>query len=287
MRPFSILGARHYCQSFQSETGHSERSPEEFRQLRLNGRVSLQEGNSLFDEYRACSLRDAERCLFLSASHYRRGLDLMIPSASHWAHVTLYYGAWFAAHALLGMFGCRVYGKHVVQVVRSSPGTQTLELLGIGSRLGQYYVSQSGSHRRFWEIFYQAASSIRPFVDPAYARALTPVLNNNSWLIDQRNKVNYDTLESLSLGNAFVKTFSDHSFPGCLPGELNTQYSICEGILEATCGFATQFGFATDALDAIGSHPSFDIRVKELVYAPPIPNLVGQTRKQQLFGKLT
>ena len=284
MRPFSIIGAHHYCQSFQSTTGHSERSPAEFMQLRLSGRTPLQEGNPLFEEYRACSLRDAERCLFLSASHYRRGLDLMIPSASHWAHVTLYYGAWFAAHALLGMFGCRVFGRHVIQVLRSSPGTQTLEILRIGQRPGQYYVSQTGSHRRFWEIFYRAAPSIRPFVDSPYAPALSPVSNQDSWLIDQRNKVNYDTLEGLSLGSSFARTFSEVGFPGCLPGELNTQYRICEGILGATCGFATQFGLATDALDAIGSQTSFDIRVKELVYAPDIPDLVDQTMKQRFFG---
>ena len=100
MRIFTIDGAGHYCGQFERNVGTVNQTLEEFKKTRLEGRNRINEGTALFDEYRACALRDADRCLLLAASHYRRALDLMVPSSSHWAHVTLYYGTWFAAHAL-------------------------------------------------------------------------------------------------------------------------------------------------------------------------------------------
>ena len=284
MKTLSLLGAHHFCKSFSPISGMAERSLQSFWDSMLQQHTTLTEGTSLFEDYRACSLRDTERSLLLSASHYRRALDLMIPSSSHWAHVTLYYGAWFAARALLGMFGCVVLNKHVIHVDRSPPGKQVLRIQKIGNRQNHYPVIKSGSHQRFWEIFYKTVPSIRPFVDNKLKPALAPVSNSNAWLIEQRNKVNYDTAESISSANAFDMDFSVDRFPGCLRGAINTQYKVCEGILAASCSFATQFNLSTDALDVLNPSASFSQRVQDLVYGPLVPDLVAKTKKVELFG---
>ena len=284
MRVFSLEGARHYCRSSGLPLQASDRSLEEFRQTHLSTRNSISEGSGLFEEYRACALRDAERSLFLSASHYRRALDLMTPSSSHWAHVTLYYGAWFAAHAILGMFGCEVLNNRIIDVNRSAPGNQELSVQRIGNGRGKYYVTQQGSHRQFWEIFYKATVSIRPFVDSSISPILSPVSSRDVWLIEQRNDINYNTVKSVSTGGQFNATFSEAGFPGCLPSALNTQYQVCEGLLSVGSSFATDFGLATDALDVLSSPAPFNQRVRELVYNSTVPDLVTRTKKNELFG---
>ena len=284
MRVFSLEGARHYCQSSGLPLGTAERSLEDFRHTQLGTRTSIREGSRLFDEYRACALRDIERSLFLSASHYRRALDMMTPSSSHWAHVTLYYGAWFAAHAILGMFGCKVLNRHIIDVNRSAQGGQELSLQRVGNGRGMYYVTQQGSHRQFWEIFYKATVSIRPFVDSSISPTLSPVSNRIDWLIEQRNQINYNTVDSVRLGGEFNAAFSEAGFPGCLPSVHNTQYQVCEGLLSVGCSFATDFGLTTDALDVLSSPAPFNQRVRELVYDSTVPDLVTRTKKNQLFG---
>ena len=283
MKTFTILGASHYCSSFKPRTGYAEQSLEDFSRSRLNGSQSITEGTDLFEDYRACALREAERSLFLATSHYRRALDLMMPDAVHWAHVTLYYGSWFAAHGLLAMLGCSVLNNKVVHVRRSSPGNQELHVQQIGNRSGQYYVSQTGSHRRFWEIFYRTVVSIRSMVDQSNAAALAPVANNETWLIDHRNRLNYRSAESIGLSSRFSKSFAESDFPSCLPGELNTQYRVCEGILAAGFSFATTFGLATDALDILDPPALIRQKIRDIVYGSGVSNLVGKTRYQEIF----
>ena len=284
LRTFSKAGASHYCGSFEPRLGVAEQSLDEFRRVQLHNCRSIGEGTELFSRYRSCALRDVERSLFLSASHYRRALDLMIPSSSHWAHVTLYYGAWFAARALLGLFGCAVFKDHVIDVMRSSPKSQELRIQRIGKGQSHYYIQQNGSHQRFWEIFYRTVPSIKPFVDVEFRPTLAPVSSNNVWLIEQRNSVNYDTVESVSSASSLGMNFSGHNFPGCLQGALSTQYRVCEGILAASCSFATDFNLATDALNVLSASSSFRQRVQSLVYEPAVPDLVGKTKGLDLFN---
>lgn len=284
MRLFSIAGARHYCNSFQPKLGIAEHSPDDFRDARLQSQHTVAEGTSLFDEYRACALRDAERSLFLASSHYRRSLDLMIASSSHWAQVTLYYGAFYAARALLGMFGCAVLHRHVVHVSRSRPGSQELSVDRIGSRSGQYYVTETGSHRKFWEIFYFTVRPVVRLVDVRFATALSPVSSSNTWLIEQRNSVNYKTEVSIDVVESFGNTFTESDFPDSLPGTLQTQFKVSEGILAASCSFARRFGLQTDALSFLGSTTSFADLVEDHIYQPGLPDLVDKTNRRDVFG---
>ena len=284
MRVFSILGAEHYCNQFQAIQTVARDSVEDLNRRQANNLRMIDEGSPLFDEYRACALRDSERALFLAASHYRRAIDLMVPSSIHWAHVTLYYGAWFAAHALLGMFGCHVLSRHIVEVERSSPGNQRLRRIPIGDRPNQFPLTRKGSHQRFWEAFYATTPHIIRFADAQYAQFLVPVSNNQMWLIDERNRVNYNSIESIGRRDSFVASFSAGSFPGSLPGQLNTQYAVCEGLIFVCHSFASQLQLATDALNSLGLQTSFQQRVKQHVYDPNTPNLVGQTTGQLVFG---
>lgn len=284
MRPFSTRGARHYCSSFQPKPGIAEQTPEDFHDARLQHHRILAEGTSLFSEYQACALRDSERCLFLASSHYRRALDLMIASSSHWAQVTLYYGAFFAARALLGMFGCGVLHKHVIHVRSSRPGSQVLRVERIGSGQGRYFVTERGSHRQFWEIFYRTVRPVVRLVDVEFATALFPVLNSNTWLIEQRNSVNYRTKYSLDVAESFDKTFTESNFPNSLPGVLQTQFQVSEGILAASCSFARRFGLATDALAFLGSSSTFADLVEDQIYDPVLPDLLDKTKRNAVFG---
>ena len=280
MRLFGITEARHYCSSFTGTPGYAGKSIESFQQHRL-GKQSriIREGTQLFSEYRDCSLRDVERCLLFAASHYRRCLDLMIPSASPWALVTVYYGIWYASRALLGMFGCTIVRNLVIDVQKSSPGQQELRLRRIGNYQGQQQTTYKGSHRIFWDLFYTAVISLRTMVAPKFAAALSPVKGDPVWLIEQRNEVNYDSWIALGFIQHFGSSFSKHRFPGSLPGSLVTQFSILELLLELTYSYASQFNVQTDALIRIGQYGSLRDKVSELVYKEKAPGLVRKTKK--------
>ena len=281
---FSIQGAQHYCNEFQPVANVAQESLEDFNRGQSQTLRFIREGTSLFDEYRACALRDTERYLFLAASHYRRALDLMVPSSSHWAHVTLYYGSWFAAHALLGMFGCHVLSKHVVEVDRSSPGDQRLVRLAIGKGQNQFFFARPGSHQRFWEAFYSTTPHIVGFANGQYTQYLSPISSDAMWLIDRRNRINYRVAYTIALRDSFAASFSQTGFPGSLPGELNTQYSVCEGLLFLCYSFAQQLQLSTDALDSLAPQGTLRDKIKQHVYDPTIPDLVTKTTGQPSFG---
>lgn len=153
-RIFSETEAEHFCSSFTSSFGVSENSIEYFQQYILGDqRIIIREGTPQFNQFRDCILRETERLLFLAVSHYRRSLDLMIASSSPWAHVTLYYGAWYTAKALLSMFGCSIYYKVVIDVEKGEPGNQELLLRQIGNKSGQISTTYTTSHQKFWDFF--------------------------------------------------------------------------------------------------------------------------------------
>ena len=285
MRIFTVSEAQHYCSQFARSTGDSEKSIRHFLQkLRGLKHHRVVEGTALFQQYRDCSLRDVERSLFFAASHYRRSLDLMILSSAPWAHVTLYYGNWHASRALLGIFGCTLYGSNsrdfvVVDVGKGFPGQQELRLRGIGAGPGQEITTYKGSHRIFWDLFYKAVQSLQPSVSPYYATALSPIGGNPVWQVLNRNEVNYDSFVGLRLAEEFDRSFSKNKFPACLPGVLNTQFQILETLIEIVYSYARGFGLSTDALDALGTPSSLCNKVRCLIYGKKAPGLVQKTKK--------
>lgn len=270
MRIFGVTEAEHYCSSFKALPGGAKGSIKTFVRRHLNGRHTLIEGSTKFDEYRDCALRDVDRCLFLAASHYRRALDLMIPSASSWAHVTLYYGSFLAATALLGMFGGWVDDPTVIEVDNGTPRTQRLTI----NRGGGHVSAHKGSHKRFWDLFYSAVSSLVLLVDPPLRFGIEPVGGSITWQIDNRNAVNYDSFVACELGHALQTGFNPAMYRATLPGVLNTQFKAFETLLLVAFRFAQQFGFQTDALARFAPVGARGIKIEQLVYdsAPPALN---------------
>jgi hypothetical protein len=284
MKIFGINDAAHYCGSFTVEAGDADGPLKDFRNSKLTHRLILQEGTLLFNQYRSCSLRDVERCLYLAASNYRRCLDLMTPSASSWAYVTAYYGTWYAAQALLGMFGCTIFDNFIVDVNKSLSGQQELIVRKIGNGVGDEsttYVNQS-SHKRFWDFFYRAVTPLRPVVvSPYLVVALMPVNGNAIWQTQRRNDVNYDTFKAIKLDRDFHAAFSGASFPTSLPGILNTQYGIFEAMIELSFLYAKQFNLQTDALPGVGG--TFRKKVRNLIYGARLPRIISKTKKSILL----
>ncbi len=285
MNLFGINEAKYYCSQFSGTTGNSQGSIKSFftEQIIKNKHRKINEGTTIFNEYRDCSLRHIEKSLFLAASHYRRMLDLMVPSSSPWAYVTLYYGSWHVSNALLGMFGCTIFKNHVIDVDRSLPGNQTLRLNTIRDKAGHAYTPEGTSHRIFWDLFYKAIQSLRPMVVPArLATVLTPIGGDTFWQSDNRNNINYDSFNSISLAEDFDRRFSKANFPFCLPGILITQFQVLESLLELTFTYVDSFGLSTDALNRLNGSPSIRDKVSQLIYNKKPPGLVQKTKKSSV-----
>lgn len=275
--------AYHYCANFAAGSQHASfklytqamvgRLRTANRQLR-----TLNEGTTEFNEYRTHALNDAERSILIAVSHYRRTLDLLTPVSAGWALVTSYYGSFYAARALLHLFGCAVLAHHTVDVAAHASGDQRLRVRPI-KNMG---LTSKGSHQRFWELFYRGVAPIRPLVDPSVRYALSPPGGQPFRLISERNDVNYDSHSYLLLAREFASSFDKASFPGSLPGLLATQYSVLESLLSITIGFFDQFGLATGALDPYLGQGDLKSQVKVNVYGVKGPALVRRTRKSAL-----
>jgi hypothetical protein len=280
MQLFGTGEAAHFCSHYTTIPATVGVSFESYEAANLRANQRLIEGTQEFDSFRCVLLCNAERYLFLAASHYRRSLDLMLPSSSAWAQVTLYYGTWYTAHAILALFGGAVLKKLVVDVERSSPRRQALRVNRISS---QY----RGSHRQFWDLFYRAVAPLRPRVPANLAIGLIPVSNDPVWQISRRNEVNYDPLEALKLADAFNRTYSHATFPSSLPGALATQYRVFESLIEIAFDFAQQFSVRTDGLAVLGTpsgSPELTAQVRSRVYNERVRGLVSKTQKKAVTG---
>ncbi len=255
-----------------------------FRATVLPAGTQIREGTPVFDQYRSCSLREAERNLFLSASNYRRCLDSLMPSASHWAHVTMYYASWYAAHAILAMFGVSVFQHHVVDVRTGSPGSQELIVRGIGPGPGRHNTTYRGSHERFWDFFYRAASNLQPLLDPRFSPFLSPVSNDPSWLTAKRNEINYVSHTALATAAIFQQTFSAKSFPASLAGPIATQYLVLEGLIEIAFFYARYISLRTDAISSLTPAGPRSRKISKLVFAQRPPAIVSKTKKRLLLA---
>ena len=274
MNIFGPTEARHYCGSFGSTPGMANGSLRDYVAITLKGTTTLVEGTQGFAAYRDCSLRDVERFMFLAVSQYRRFADLMLGSSASWAYVTLYYGSYYAANALLGMFGGWVNNRTVIDVEVNAPGQQALRI----SR-GVKTIYQ-GSHRAFWECFYDAVAPLYPWADRTLGFALQPVSGSVTWQIDNRNLINYDSFAAHEFMAQFHAGFRRSKFPAALPGVLNTQYQVFEALMLLTCSFMRQFGLVTDALAGFPSGGNRRAKIRALVFEAETPNLGVRLRRR-------
>lgn len=278
MNLFGIVEAKYYSSQFADSPGNALNSIDKYGESELPRVTSLKEGTAGFKSYRDCSLRETERCLFLAMSYYRRGLDLMIPAASSWAQVTLYYSSFFAARALLGMFGCWISnsGNLAVDAKLSAPGFQELEVHR--GKLSTY----NGSHVRFWDLFYATVHSLSPWLDSSLKISLEPVGGQVDWLCRSRNEVNYNSFEACHLSASFQSSFNASRFPESLPGSLNTQFVIAEGLVSIASKYAAEFGLATDALNALQPKNSRKAKLRQLIFRVRPPRLQRKAKWESL-----
>src|ERR1044072_909242 len=159
MRLFDLPQAKHFCAPAQPAAGPGQ-SLATFHAALSKGVTVMTEGTMYFQVHRENLLRSVERWLVFGVGHYRRSLDMLVPVSVPWAQVTLYYSSFYAANAVLGMFGGWIgntqTGVRLVDVEHGTIGSQAL-------RIHKKLVGPSGatgSHRVFWDIFYDSAAAI-------------------------------------------------------------------------------------------------------------------------------
>lgn len=257
MAILEVSEAKHFCAGYRATGGHARGSFRKWSSTLPLTRL-FSEGTPHFNEYRDITLREVERLLFIAASHYRRSFDLLTPSASAWAHVTLYYGAFYSAHAILGTFGTWILKDRIIHPIDGTPGAQRFQVKRVVS-------TYRGSHRQFWEYFYSAVPALTNWIDPPLRFAITPVAGNPTWQTDTRNELNYDTFEVLKIISSFQQVVRYSILRKSLPGVLNTQFHIMEALLQLATKFAREFRIATDALETLEPSGNRKQKVRALV----------------------
>jgi hypothetical protein len=274
MRLFDITEARHFCRPLPAHVAGAGQSLAAFHNSLRTTRLT--EGTIYFDVHRVSLLNAVERWILFGIADYRRALDMLIPSNAPWAHVTLYYSSFFAANAILGMFGAWVHYERLVDV---DLGTANNQILRIARRVHSPS-GYKGSHRVFWDLFYEGCNTISPWVPTELQSTTAPVNNDRVWQITARNEVNYDMLSAFDgaifLGSSFkpkkLRSFS---------GPLGQQLEVTEGMLKLALHFANLFGVSSFAYEGLGTGTRAKI-LRALVTRVP-PSLATQSVLQDLL----
>jgi hypothetical protein len=235
MRLFSDTAAKHFCSS--SAAAGQPHEDIDVLVRRVNGR-RLVEGSPDFEAYRVNLLRECERRYYLALTLYRRAHNMMLAASMFWAHVTLYYASWYAAHSLVGCFGGWVGKVGFVEVTHDAVGTQSL-------RIAKKNVP-GGSHQSFWLMFYAGVRPVKAIVNVEWLPALEPVSSNDTWQIDTRNRINYQLEGASGVQSAYLRSFDPARFPGSLSGDVATQYEVTRCMIGATAQFLVEMSVATD-----------------------------------------
>jgi hypothetical protein len=247
-----LVQAKHFCTPLGAALQGLEQSLPAFH-VGLKKVTHLNEGTPNFAIHRANLLLSAERWLLFSVGHYRRALEMLVPVSAPWAQVTLYYSAFFGANAVLALFGAwighNVEGVRIVDVEKGTPGQQQLRIVR-----GKNVKSPSGargSHKMFWDFFYDAMPAIKAWVPPHLANALAPVNNDYAWQITSRNSVNYDMFRAWDCSTRFYSSFRPAKLK-TLAGPLRLQFEATEDLIRLALHFAQEFALSNSALVNIG-----------------------------------
>ncbi len=274
MRLFDITEARHFCRPLAAHIPGTGQSLAAFHNnLR---RTRLTEGTTDFDVHRVSLLNAVERWILFGVADYRRALDMFIPSNAPWAHVTLYYSSFFAANAILGMFGAWIHFERLVDVDNGSANNQVL-------RITRHVLSPSGyrgGHRVFWDLFYEGCNTISPWVPNKLKSTTAPVNNDRIWQITARNEMNYDTFRAFEGATLIEKSFNPKRLR-TLHGPLAQQLEVTEGMLKLALHFANDFGVSSFAYEGLGTGTRAKI-LRALVTKVP-PGLATQSVLQDLL----
>lgn len=275
MRLFDYTEAQHFCKPLSAyQPGVGQSLPNLYRGTTSR---TLREGTSHFNVHRVSLLNNVERGILFGASQYRRALEMFTPSNAAWSQVTLYYASFFAANAILGMYGAWIGLGYFADVESGIPNHQVVQ---VHKKKLKGPSGFGGSHEVFWDLYYEGCTSFAPWVPLHLSEAITPVNNNRTWQIASRNGVNYD------MAQAFDASVLLHSNPrpkdlSQYGGSLGQQREVTENILRLAIHFANEFkvnSFPYEGLVA-AERPK---AIRALVTKAP-PNLVTQSILQQLF----
>ena len=274
MRLFDMPEARHFCRPLPAYLpGVGQSLPAFHNNLHV---TRLTEGTPHFDAHRVSLLNAVERWILFGVADYRRALDMFIPSNAPWGHVTLYYSSFFAANAILGMFGAWVHHERVVDVDQGTVNNQALRI----SRRVRSPSGYTGSHRVFWDLFYEGYNAIAGWVPAALQPSTAPVNNDRIWQITARNEVNYDMFRAFEAASFIQNSFNARRLRS-LHGPLAQQLETTEGMLKLALYFANDFGVSSFPYEGLGTGTRAKV-LRALVTKVP-PGLTTQSVLHQLL----
>lgn len=256
MRILTPSGARHFCQNFTSSASTSSVEVGRYLARFRSGRTFV-EGTTEFENLRDCLLRDSERFSYHAAAAFASTLRSLQACSAPWACVGLYYTSFFAARALLSMHGGWVDGdRQWLEVTNINPGSIAITLRtsrhpGIPPR--------QGTHKAFWAVFYVACRQLQQHAVVQHSFALSPVQSSPTWLIDNRNRINYGSASAAKLVNEFTQRFNPADVARSLPGDVKVFKNVAESLLALVHQFRTAHGLATDA--SIGGEPDLTLAI--------------------------
>ena len=273
MNLFDLPQAKHFCTPFGASAPTRQQSLHAFHAA-LSRQV-LQEGRTDFDVHRTNVLKSAEQWILYSVTNYRRAVEMLVPGSAPWAHVTLYYSSFYAANAILAMFGGWVavtsQGERVVEVEDGTPHSQRLR---VHRRLKSPNRAR-GSHRQFWDFFYDSVASLVAWTPGHLSRALTPSTGDYDWQIVPRNEVNYDMFHawrsSAELGAGF-----DRSNLASLTGRIALQLEATEYMVRLAEHFAGELSLHSFGIVQTGDGRSRRQAQRHLATQKP-PNVWRQS----------
>lgn len=276
MHLFDITEAGHFCTPLPLHQPGTGQSLSAFHRGLPARTVRLNEGNTAFDIHRVSLLNAIERWILFGVADYRRALDMFIPSNAPWAHVTLYYSSFFGANAILGMFGVWLDHERLVDVEQGVPNAQILRI----TKRPRSFSGYTGSHRVFWDYFYEACNIIAPWVPTEFQSAITPVNGDRIWQITARNDVNYDMHSAFGGAKFFEGSFNPKKLRS-LPGSLGQQMEVTVDMLKLAIFFASYFKVYSFAYEGLGSGTRAKV-FRELV-TKSTPSMVHQSALQELL----
>lgn len=276
MRLLDVPQARHFCSPAPTVVTMVGRQSLRTFHSSIPKNVSLiREGQTHFQVHQINVLASVDQWLLFATTHYRRALDLLVPAAAPWAQVTLYYSSFFAANAILGMFGGWVGqttdGLRVVDVEHGVPTVQELRIY----RKLRSPNGAVGSHRAFWDFFYDAVASIAAWAPASLKEALDPVNGDYAWQIAERNNVNYDMFSAWDAARLFHQTFKSSRLTS-LSGPLRLQFDASEKLIRLALKFASDVGLSTGALYGCGQEGNVT-QIRKRLGAQQPPRLVAQS----------
>lgn len=280
MRLLDLPQAEYFCRPAAAVVAAVGSQPlRDFHDAIPRGVTLISEGQTHYKVHQINVLASVDQWLLFATTHYRRAMDMLVPASAPWAEVTLYYASFFAANAILGMFGGWIghtsTGMRVVDVEHVTPGSQELRIhRNLPSPHGA-----KGSHRVFWDFFYDAVAPIAAWAPASLTPSLSPVNGDYAWLIKERNDVNYDMFHAWAAAKRFHGTFKASRLTS-VTGPLRLQLVACEQLIKLALKFSADVGLSTSALQGCGQVGSA-IQIRRRLAAQRAPQLVTQSAFQE------